>query len=118
MAQRSQMAQGAMMAKQEWGEKRACQTCGKNFYDMLRFPITCPECDAVFTVVEPMPRRGLTRAKGKFFTANREPAEDAVFESGTVAEETADDAEDGEREDDGEGGENGEPVPDGDDKAA
>jgi len=109
------------MAKQEWGEKRACQSCGKNFYDMMRFPIACPECGAAFTVVETMPRRGPTRAKGKFFPANREPAEDGVFESGAVAEESAADAEDGEREGDGEGGENGEdgdPVPDGEDKAA
>ena len=93
------------MAKQEWGEKRTCQSCGKNFYDMMRFPIACPECGEAFTVVEPMPRRGPMRAKGKFFPANREPAEEAAFESGAVAE-------------DGEGGENGEegdPVSNGDD---
>jgi uncharacterized protein (TIGR02300 family) len=110
-----------MMAKQEWGEKRACQSCGKNFYDMMRFPIACPECGAAFTVAEPILRRGPTRAKGKFFTASREPAQGRAFESGTVAEETADDAEDGEQDGDGEGGESGEddePVPDGDDSGA
>ena len=100
------------MAKQEWGEKRTCQSCGKNFYDMMRFPIACPECGAAFTVVEPMPRRGPMRAKGKFFPANREPAEEAAFESGAVAEETSDDAEDGEG---GENVEDGETVPNGDD---
>ncbi len=106
------------MAKQEWGEKRACQSCGKNFYDMLRFPIACPECGAAYTIVEPMPRRGTTRAKGRFFGVNREPAEERVFEAGNVAQETA---EDEEREDDGEAsedGEDGEPVLDGDDSDA
>lgn len=111
------------MAKQEWGEKRTCQSCGKNFYDLMRFPIACPECGAAFTVIETMPRRGPMRAKGKFFTANREPAEEAVFESGAVAEETADEAEeeDGEREGDGDGeeyGEDGEAVADGDESEA
>jgi hypothetical protein len=100
-----------MMAKQEWGEKRACQSCGKNFYDMMRFPIACPECGAAFTVVETMPRRGPTRAKGKFFPANRPPAEDSVFDSGTVTEDTADDG-------DGDGDGDGEPVAEGDDAEA
>jgi uncharacterized protein (TIGR02300 family) len=109
------------MAKQEWGEKRACLSCGKNFYDMMRFPIACPGCGAAFTVIEPMPRRGPMRPKGKFFPANREPVEDGAFEPRPVVEETADDAEDGEPDGDGDGGENGEdgePVADGEDKAA
>ncbi|PKU22650.1 TIGR02300 family protein [Telmatospirillum siberiense] len=109
------------MAKQEWGEKRTCQSCGKNFYDMMRFPIACPECGAAFTVVEPVARRGSTGARGKFFVAKREPEEDALFDSRTVAEESADEAEDGEREDDGDAGENGEdgePVSDGDESDA
>jgi len=99
------------MAKQEWGEKRACQSCGKNFYDMMRLPITCPECGAVFTVIETIPRRNPTRAKARFFPANREPAEDAVFDSGSVGEDTGEDG-------DGEDAEDGEAVPDGDDSDA
>ena len=109
------------MAKQEWGEKRACQSCGKNFYDMMRFPIACPECGAAFTIVEAMPRRGTMRGKSRFFPANREAAEAAAFEEKTVAEEKADDSEDGEPEGDGESEENGEDsesVGDGDDTDA
>ena len=38
------------MTKPEWGTKRACQSCGKRFYDLNRTPITCPQCG---TVLEP-----------------------------------------------------------------
>lgn len=38
------------MAKPEWGVKRQCASCGVRFYDLLRDPITCPECGAVFEV--------------------------------------------------------------------
>jgi uncharacterized protein (TIGR02300 family) len=30
------------------GTKRACQSCGGKFYDLNRFPIVCPMCEAVF----------------------------------------------------------------------
>ncbi len=36
------------MAKPEWGLKRTCQSCGTRFYDMLRSPIVCPHCSAVY----------------------------------------------------------------------
>ncbi|HIJ63427.1 MAG TPA: TIGR02300 family protein [Rhodospirillaceae bacterium] len=102
------------MAKQEWGEKRGCQSCGKSFYDMMRFPISCPECGAAFTAVEVMPRRGPMRGKGRFFPANREPAEDVAFKSAAVAAEVEPDAdEDGE-----ENGEDSETVADGDEADA
>ena len=38
------------MGKPEWGVKRQCASCGVRFYDLLRDPITCPECGAVFEV--------------------------------------------------------------------
>ena len=38
------------MTKPEWGTKRACQSCGKRFYDLNRTPIACPQCG---TVLEP-----------------------------------------------------------------
>ena len=34
------------MAKHEWGQKRACPGCGSRFYDLMRNPITCPNCGA------------------------------------------------------------------------
>ena len=36
------------MAKPEWGVKRVCQSCGARFYDLMRQPIVCPACGAVF----------------------------------------------------------------------
>ena len=32
------------MAKPEWGQKRTCSGCGLRFYDLIRDPITCPNC--------------------------------------------------------------------------
>jgi uncharacterized protein (TIGR02300 family) len=30
------------------GTKRHCQSCGKNYYDLNKTPITCPDCQAKF----------------------------------------------------------------------
>ena len=47
------------MAKPEWGLKRTCRECGKRFYDLLRDPIVCPACHAVFDPLATLrPRRG------------------------------------------------------------
>jgi len=32
------------VAKPEWGQKRTCSGCGLRFYDLIRDPITCPNC--------------------------------------------------------------------------
>ncbi|AFK55056.1 TIGR02300 family protein [Tistrella mobilis] len=34
------------MAKEEWGQKHTCRSCGARFYDMRRTPVTCPKCGA------------------------------------------------------------------------
>ena len=36
-----------MVAKQEWGTKRLCTSCGARYYDLRRNPITCPRCDEI-----------------------------------------------------------------------
>lgn len=36
------------MTKAEWGAKRLCGTCAAPFYDLHRYPIRCPKCDAEF----------------------------------------------------------------------
>ena len=43
------------MAKEEWGSKRICQSCGAKFYDFKRDPIHCPSCKTRFDP-ETLPR--------------------------------------------------------------
>ena len=36
------------MAKKQFGKKRTCTNCGKNFYDLNKTPPKCPSCEFVF----------------------------------------------------------------------
>ena len=36
------------MASASLGVKRHCQSCGKNFYDLDKTPIVCPNCQTTF----------------------------------------------------------------------
>ena len=36
------------MAAPSLGIKRNCQSCGNNYYDLNKKPITCPSCETVF----------------------------------------------------------------------
>ena len=36
------------MANPALGTKRHCQSCGENYYDLNKSPITCPHCKAPF----------------------------------------------------------------------
>ena len=36
------------MASESLGIKRHCHSCGSNYYDLDRTPITCPYCETVF----------------------------------------------------------------------
>ncbi|WP_424927358.1 FYDLN acid domain-containing protein [Amaricoccus tamworthensis] len=38
------------MPKEEWGVKRVCPSCATRFYDLNNDPMTCPSCQASFTV--------------------------------------------------------------------
>lgn len=52
------------MVKPEWGLKRTCPGCGSRFYDLLRDPITCPDCGATVDPAALMkPRRSRPAAK-------------------------------------------------------
>jgi uncharacterized protein (TIGR02300 family) len=49
------------VTKPELGTKRLCAGCNAKFYDLLKTPIVCPMCEAVFVVPKPAvsrPRRG------------------------------------------------------------
>ncbi len=74
------------MAKPEWGLKRTCRECGKRFYDLLRDPIVCPGCQAVFDPLATLrPRRGRVAP-----TAAAKPVEPAAEEA---TEESADEGD-------------------------
>ena len=45
------------MAKQGWGKKRACLSCGASFYDLGRKNIECPKCHAPFDPKPPAKRK-------------------------------------------------------------
>jgi len=54
------------MPKEEWGVKRACPKCTVRFYDLQNDPMTCPSCDAEFTLeslIDAAKSRGVTKAK-------------------------------------------------------
>jgi len=49
------------VSKTEWGVKRVCATCAVPFYDLHRYPIRCPKCDAVFRPAAPTSRRAAAK---------------------------------------------------------
>ena len=52
---------GNNVTKPELGTKRLCASCNAKFYDLLKTPIVCPMCEAVFVlpkIAPARPRRG------------------------------------------------------------
>ncbi|MEM7212038.1 MAG: TIGR02300 family protein [Pseudomonadota bacterium] len=41
------------MPNPDWGVKRTCPNCATRFYDLMRKPITCPECGTVIDLTKP-----------------------------------------------------------------
>ena len=69
------------MAKPEWGTKRTCHSCGARFYDLRRFPIVCPVCNAVHDPErQPKPRRPGPLLKEEPALAPHLADDDAVVE--------------------------------------
>ena len=47
------------MYKESWGLKRICPMCSKQYYDLGRFKLECPECEREIEVTTmSRPRRG------------------------------------------------------------
>ena len=46
------------MPKDEWGVKRLCPHCASRFYDLMKDPMTCPECSHSFTAESLIAGRG------------------------------------------------------------
>jgi len=45
------------VTKPELGTKRLCAGCAAKFYDLLKSPIVCPMCEAVFVIPKATPSR-------------------------------------------------------------
>jgi len=80
------------VAKPEWGQKRTCPGCGLRFYDLIRDPITCPNCGGTVdpTAFSKTRRSRAAPAKPVVVTAPR--VEDSTDPSSSAA--VADDEED------------------------
>lgn len=50
------------MPNPDWGVKRTCPSCATRFYDLMREPVTCPECDTVIDLSKPAKGSPLTVA--------------------------------------------------------
>lgn len=93
------------MNKLERGVKRRCASCEAPFYDMLRYPISCPKCGAVFDPTAgkkklasvPRPPKARTTKSGFAAKSAPRPAPEDVEVNAPVAvvadDEALDDAE-------------------------
>lgn len=66
------------MPKDEWGTKRMCPQCGSRFYDLRNDPMTCPVCEASFTVESLTANRSRTLVSDK--AASSRASADQVIE--------------------------------------
>ncbi len=71
------------MPNEEWGIKRACPKCAVRFYDLRNDPMTCPACDAEFTLeslIDAAKSRGVVKAKAAATPKAAEPKADDDLE--------------------------------------
>jgi uncharacterized protein (TIGR02300 family) len=82
-----QLGRGSALAKPQWGIKRICHSCGTRFYDLMHDPIICPSCGAQFD-----PEALLRTRRSRAVVSEREPAvvADAVVREPEAAEDDAD----------------------------
>lgn len=81
------------MAKEEWGVKRACPKCAVRFYDLQNDPMTCPSCDAEFSL-ESLTDTGKSRVAQDRAKAAAKPEvdeADVVLDDTDDSEKAADD---------------------------
>ncbi len=84
------------MAKEKWGVKRQCLSCGARFYDLKKNPIVCPKCETVFDPESLLkPKRwqgGAARQDAKKEVPKEpEPKDESNLENDDTEEENLDD---------------------------
>ena len=91
-----------LVAKQNWGLKRTCQSCGARFYDLEKSPIVCPKCQAEFDPEAIMKtKRTKAPAPAPRPVATPAPVEAEAGEELEPIEEEVVEAEADEKEDEG-----------------
>jgi uncharacterized protein (TIGR02300 family) len=78
------------MPKDEWGVKRLCPHCGSRFYDLMRDPMTCPECNHSFTAESLVAGRGRAMVAEKVAAKERDLAIDDLADDEDIEEDSAD----------------------------
>lgn len=76
------------MPKEEWGTKRLCPQCGARFYDLSKNPMTCPACEAEFTL------ESLTAGRGRALVAEKKAAKDDDQDDELIEETVENDDDD------------------------
>lgn len=88
------------MSKIERGVKRRCGSCEAPFYDMMRHPIACPKCGAVYDSaagkkrLASVPRPPKARNPKSPFGSGAKPAPAAMPKDAEAEEPAADTADD------------------------
>jgi uncharacterized protein (TIGR02300 family) len=90
-------ALGNTVSKPELGTKRLCAGCNAKFYDLLKTPIVCPACEAVFV----LPKVAPSRPRRGFEPLPAIAAIVAAPELAPKAEDATGETADGEKETDG-----------------
>jgi uncharacterized protein (TIGR02300 family) len=88
------------VSKPELGTKRLCAGCAVKFYDLMKDPIVCPKCEAVFIVPKVEP----PRAKRSYNLRSVKPVPVAVAEEPVAAVKAEGEEPEVEDEKDTEGG--------------
>ena len=86
------------VSKPELGTKRLCAGCAVKFYDLMKDPIVCPKCEAVFIV----PKVDPPRAKRSYNLRSAKPV--PVVEEPVAAVKTEGEEPEVEDDKDSEGG--------------
>lgn len=79
------------MAAPSLGIKRNCQSCGNNYYDLNKTPITCPTCETVFDP-EVLLKSRVNKPVAQAVAKKQEAAEVVEIDENIDADIEADDA--------------------------
>ena len=79
------------MPKDEWGVKRLCPHCATRFYDLMKDPMTCPECGHGFTAESLISGRSRTLISEKTATKSEDLDVDDLSDDEDLDDDSGDD---------------------------